>query len=75
MNAGEAEAALARVQALHRDDGTGWCPEEPFIRYPCATARAIDGTTTAATPVRTLRAVPALVDRAIEDDARKGGQP
>ncbi|MEI5036021.1 hypothetical protein RB201_35530 [Streptomyces sp. S1A(2023)] len=58
MNAHKAEAALARVQALHRDDGTGWCPEEPFIRWPCPTARAIGGTDSPSSPARALRAVP-----------------
>ncbi|MFH9134410.1 hypothetical protein [Streptomyces sp. NPDC017524] len=56
----DAVAALARVQALHRDDGTGWCPEEPFIRWPCPTIRAIDGTPSSTSPEPVLRAVPNL---------------
>lgn len=37
-----AQAAVDRARALHCDNGTGWCPEEPFVRWPCNTARALD---------------------------------
>ncbi|MFE7856020.1 hypothetical protein [Streptomyces sp. NPDC057403] len=38
----DAQAAVDRASALHSDNGTGWCREEPFVRWPCNTARALN---------------------------------
>ncbi|MFE2017567.1 hypothetical protein ACFW9O_05855 [Streptomyces sp. NPDC059499] len=62
----ESAAAVARVQALHPDNGTGWCPAEPFVKWPCDTARALDpgAADTSAPPIRPRLDLLRALDRA-----------